>query len=225
MTTAPRRGGQQIIPRPTDWQPSPSSPWPIDPVGPVGLQHLCESVAARGPGVAPPWLPLTTGSSAVLVVLFEGENGAEVVLTRRAWHLRTHKGEVCFPGGRQDIGETTVATALREANEEVDLDPTSVTIVGELHHMATVASSSIIVPVVGRLRQPPSLRLATPEVDRVFTVPLVDLMLPGVFHEEHWTREGRALIVPFFELADETIWGATARILRDLLLFAAAQES
>jgi 8-oxo-dGTP pyrophosphatase MutT (NUDIX family) len=163
-------------------------------------------------------------ASAVLIALFDGDHGAEVLLTRRAWHLRSHRGEVCFPGGRQDDGETSIQTALREAHEEVLLDPFHVTVVGELDHLATVASHSLIVPIVARLDRRPVLSAGTSEVDRIFTTPLVDFLRADTFREEHWTRDNVTFPVPFFELDDETVWGATARLLRDLLVLATVRE-
>ena len=80
--------------------------------------------------------------SAVLIALYAGEHGAEVLLTRRSMLLRNHKGEISFPGGRMDPGETPIDTALREAHEEVDLDPSLPTVVGELAHLNTVVSRS-----------------------------------------------------------------------------------
>ena len=85
--------------------------------------------------------------SAVLVPLYDGPDGAEVLLTRRSQALRNHRGEVSFPGGRIDPGETPVAAALREAYEEVALDPQVPQVIGELDHLSTVVSSSRIVPV------------------------------------------------------------------------------
>ena len=73
---------------------------------------------------------------------------AGVLLTRRSTALRNHAGEISFPGGRIDPGETEVAAALREANEEVGLDPAAVEVIGELDHLATVVSRSHIVPVI-----------------------------------------------------------------------------
>jgi 8-oxo-dGTP pyrophosphatase MutT (NUDIX family) len=220
-----RVGGNQVIPRPDAWAPGGAAPW-IGRDLPVALPlaPLLERVAQRGQGKPPTWSFEGAQSSAVLIALFEGDHGAEVLLTRRAWHLRSHKGEVCFPGGRQDGGETAIETALREAHEEVLLDPADVTVVGELDHLATLASFSHIVPVVGHLTSRPTLSAGTSEVDRIFTVPLVELLRPGTFREELWTREERVFPVTFFELDDETIWGATARLLRDLLLLATARE-
>ncbi|MET0160594.1 MAG: CoA pyrophosphatase, partial [Acidimicrobiales bacterium] len=89
--------------------------------------------------------------SAVLLALHDGPEGAEVVLTRRAQALRRHRGEISFPGGRLEPGETPEAGALREAHEEVALDPGAVELVGRLSTLSTVSSLSHIVPVVGRL--------------------------------------------------------------------------
>jgi 8-oxo-dGTP pyrophosphatase MutT (NUDIX family) len=225
QAVAPARvGGNQIIPRPDRWAPGSEAPWVGQSLPDVlPLAPLLARVAQRGRGKPPTWSFEGSRSSAVLIALFEGDHGAEVVLTRRAWHLRSHKGEVCFPGGRQDEGETAVETALREAHEEVLLDPADVTVVGELDHLATLASNSSIVPVVGHLTSRPILSAGTSEVDRIFTVPLVDLLRADTFREELWTRDDRVFPVTFFELDDETIWGATARLLRDLLLLATAR--
>src|ERR1700722_14521672 len=95
--------------------------------------------------------------SAVLVALFEVDGETRVVLTRRAAHLRTHTGEVSFPGGRLDAGETPEAGALREAAEEVGLDIAAVEVVGRLTPLVTFSSTASITPVVGLLPGPPRL--------------------------------------------------------------------
>jgi 8-oxo-dGTP pyrophosphatase MutT (NUDIX family) len=163
--------------------------------------------------------------SAVLVVLADGIDGAEVLLTRRSMHLSSHRGEVSFPGGRLDPGETYEAAALREANEEVGLDPDHVRLVGHLGPLGTYVSRSWIVPVVARAAGPLTLEGRAAEVDRVLWVPLRDLTLPGTFREEcWWNAEGEHPIL-FFELDDETVWGATARMLHQLLRVAHGIES
>lgn len=159
--------------------------------------------------------------SAVLVLLAEGANGAEVLLTRRSMSVNSHRGDVCFPGGRLDPGEASVAAALRETHEEVGVAPDTVTIVGGLHPIGTYVSRSWIVPIVGRIAEPLALHACTDEVDRVFWVPLQDLTQPGTFREEWWSLPdllGSAeRPIFFFDLDDETVWGATARILHQLL--------
>jgi 8-oxo-dGTP pyrophosphatase MutT (NUDIX family) len=141
-----------------------------------------------------------------------------LVLTRRAQHLRSHRGEVSFPGGgREPADADLLATALREAHEEVDLDPSSVEVIGELDHLATVMSRSFIVPYVGVLAECPDLEPDPDEVEHILHVPLDELLLDEVYHEEWWGMPGFDRPLYFFEVVGDTIWGATASILRDLL--------
>lgn len=216
-----RAGGSQQIPRPPVWSPGGPAPWaPATDAPEVPLDPLLEVILTRGPGRAP-LVPLDAArNSAVLIALYDGPLGAEVVLTRRAQHMRNHRGEVSFPGGRMDPGETAVQTALREADEEVLLDPTSVTVVGELDHLNTLVSHSEIVPVVGLLPGRPALEPGTTEVDRILYVPLAELLRADTFREERWGVGEAARSVYFFELDDETVWGATGRMLVQLLCLA-----
>jgi len=157
----------------------------------------------------------------VLALVADGPHGAEVLLTRRSLEMRNHRGEVSFPGGRLDPGESYMEAALREAHEEVGLHPSAVEVVGLLHPIGTWVSRSWIVPIVARLRAPlpvvPELRGLTNEVDRVLWVPLHDLTRPGTFREEWWQTALGARPIYFFELDDETVWGVTARLLYQLL--------
>ncbi len=164
-------------------------------------------------------------NSAVLAALFEEAGEARLVFTRRSTALRTHRGEVSFPGGRLDPGEDAAAGALREAFEEVRLDPSTVTVVGWIHPVTTMVSASLILPVLGTVAGRPELVASPDEVDRIFDVSLTELADPAVFHEERWTIPGREISrsrdnsfpVWFFEVSGEMIWGATARMLYELL--------
>jgi 8-oxo-dGTP pyrophosphatase MutT (NUDIX family) len=147
-----------------------------------------------------------------------------VLLTRSSAALRSHRGQVSFPGGRIDPGEDAPTAARREAYEEVGLEPGAVEVVGWLHPLFTMSAGSFISPVVGVLPGRPALVLNPAEVARAFDVALADLAADGVFHEERWTQQpgrpppgpaGRA--VWFFEVDGETVWGATARVLVQLL--------
>lgn len=160
---------------------------------------------------------LGASPSAVLIALYERDGELHVILTRRAQSLRTHKGEVSFPGGRADPGETYVEAALREAQEEVFLDPAIVEPLGELDHLTTVTRRAYIVPVVGLLAEPPELGRNPAEVDAVLHVPLSELMSPEVFREERWGDGDTSRPVYFFDLIGDTVWGATAALLRQLL--------
>jgi mutator protein MutT len=159
----------------------------------------------------------TLRSSAVLVAITDGDDGAEVLLTRRSETLRSHRGEISFPGGRVDPGETFEEAALREAHEEVALDPAAVHLHGLLDPISTMVSRSFIVPVVGTLEQQPMLHPAEHEVERILWVPLAELTRADTFREEIWDFGGERRPIFFFELDDETIWGATARMLHQLL--------
>jgi len=161
----------------------------------------------------------------VLAIMFEEHDETRLVLTRRSSALRTHKGEVSFPGGRLHDGETPEDAALRETHEEVGLDPPAVTVVGWLHPVMTFVSGSLILPVLATAKARPHLVANPAEVERIFDVSLAELADPGVFHEERWRIEGRkvpgsgdgSFPVWFFEVAGEMIWGATARMLHELL--------
>jgi len=156
-------------------------------------------------------------ASAVLAPLYEEDGDVRVVLTRRAQHLRSHRGEVSFPGGGQETNEDLRATALRESHEETGLDPASVDIIGELDHLETVTSRSFITPFVGALPGRPALEPNPAEVEKILHVRLVDLFDPDVFREERWGLPPLDRPIYFFEVVGDTIWGATAFMLRNFL--------
>jgi 8-oxo-dGTP pyrophosphatase MutT (NUDIX family) len=214
-----RPGGPQDIPRPVDWSDAGPAPWATVPPGErrLDLADVVGRVRRRGPTRPVHPEPVGARRAAVLIALFDDGAGPEVVLTRRSQILNDHRGEVSFPGGRSDGRETAGQTALREAWEEVELDPATVTVIGELDELYTYVSRSLIVPVVGVLDGRPRLAPATAEVDRVFTVPLDEFLRDDTFHAETWGSEPLARTLYFFELDDETVWGATAWILRQLL--------
>jgi 8-oxo-dGTP pyrophosphatase MutT (NUDIX family) len=235
----------QVVPRPATWRPGDVAPWaglrPGERHG-IDLAVVRSALAAHGQAGAvpermesfplPDHPPLAGGSlqpsrgvdSAVLVVLFEEADEARLVFTRRSSSLRSHRGQVSFPGGRLDPGEDPPGAALREAFEEVALDPALVTVEGWTHPVMTVTMGSVIMPIVASVPARPHLVASPAEVDRVFDVSLRDLADPGAFHEERWTITGETTAFPlddyrvwFFEVEGELIWGATARILYELL--------
>jgi 8-oxo-dGTP pyrophosphatase MutT (NUDIX family) len=158
--------------------------------------------------------------AAVLVPIFEDDGEPMILFTRRAQEMRRHRGEVSFPGGRVDpTDESFLATALREAWEEIALDPASVEIVGELNPIATVSAQTMIHPYVGVLPGPPKDLVPNPtEVELILTVPVRELLDPDTFREEIWDRPDRGLSrMPFFEIVGDTIWGATGHFVFQLL--------
>ena len=214
--TPRRAGGQQRIPRPTAWRLETLAGWADRPA------PTASEIAALVASAALDELPMTptfpdARPSAVLLALVDGPGGAEVLLTKRSKELRNHSGEISFPGGRIDTGETPVEAALREASEEVGLAPDVVDVRGQLSHLTTVVSRSYIVPVVGTLQERPRLVAHDREVARILWVPVAELVDPATYREEWWGTAPRDRRMNFFELDDETIWGATAFILYELL--------
>lgn len=159
--------------------------------------------------------------SAVLALLAPGECGAEVLLTRRSTQLSNHRGEISFPGGRVDDGESIVDAALRETHEEVGVHQRLVQVHGELSPLSTFVSRSYIVPVVATVDEKPELSISAHEVERALWVPLAELVRADTFSWEWWNFDRVELPgdrpMFFFHLEDETIWGATARMLHELL--------
>ncbi len=154
----------------------------------------------------------------MLVPFSDGDDGPELLFTRRAWHLRSHRGEVCFPGGRLEPGDPDLATtALRETHEEIDLPPDAVTVVGELDRLTTVSSPSFIVPFVGVIDRRQPLTPDANEVDGIIHISLQELADPSIYREEIWTRDANEMAIYFFELVGDTLWGATARMVHNLL--------
>lgn len=152
----------------------------------------------------------------VLVPLRACGNGVTVVLARRTEQVPHHKGQVCFPGGSRDPGDRDLlATALREAEEELGIRKEEVELLGAMAPVETVTGFSIR-PYVARIPGTAAFRLASFEVAEVFEVPLP---LFGEFHRYRWADavfRGRESRVYFFDYGPHTIWGATARILHDL---------
>ena len=155
--------------------------------------------------------------SAVLALFGEAERGPEVLLIERAATMRSHAGQAAFPGGALDPGEDAVGAALREAGEEVGLDPRSVEVLGTLPDLWLPPSGFVVTPVVAWWRFPHDVRVVDPaEVGAVHRVPLADLVDPAsrlvVVHPSGW-------LGPAFEVGDLLVWGFTAGVLDRLLHF------
>jgi len=218
---APARGGHQHIPRPPHVEAGHPPPWSAldNGAGAIDVERVRRAVKAAPPGR--PLAPTAPGAqaAAVLVPVFEEDGLARLVLTRRSTDLPSHQGQVAFPGGKVHLGETSEAGALREAHEEVGIRPEEVDVVGPLEELATVAGGFVLAPFVGVLPGRPALVPNPGEVARVFDVAFADLLEAGVYHGERWELPGVGeRPMHFFDIDGETVWGATARILHDLLV-------
>lgn len=153
--------------------------------------------------------------AAVLVPLFGWPGDPGLVFTERRADMRRHAGEISFPGGRVDPGETLVECALREAQEEIGLDPAAVDVVGALPPTSTVVTSYRVLPVVGLIPAGLAHALSPREVERVIELSLDDLRRG--YAMRRLIRRGVPFRTPTYDVEENFIWGATARMLQ--LLF------
>lgn len=165
------------------------------------------------------------GGAAVLAVLAASSQMSEeapgvlgIVLIRRASHLRANPGEIALPGGRIEPGEDAVAAALREAHEEVGLDPAAVSVVGHLEPVRRPSHVQAIHPVIATASCTPTMCANPSEVEEILVVPLADLIAPGRHWQEQWDSGVEpAFTMHLFDLGEDLLWGATGRIVAALL--------
>jgi len=154
--------------------------------------------------------------AAVLIPLLQQNDEWHLLFTRRTDKVESHKGQVSFPGGACDEGETTPEeTALREAYEEIGINPHQVHVLGKIMNMITITSFRVT-PVVGIIEWPTVLHLGKDEVERVFTIPLNWLAERNNRWEFSMPGRNRSLIV-YHPYDGELLWGATARMTVDFL--------
>jgi 8-oxo-dGTP pyrophosphatase MutT (NUDIX family) len=156
--------------------------------------------------------------AAVLVPIFLGQDDGEphLVFTKRRDDLRRHAGEISFPGGRQDDTDDDLEhTALREAHEEIGLDPGAVEIIGALQPTPTIATGYAVYPFVGLIEPGLEWTISAREVDHVLELRLADLR--AGYGRQRMLRRGVPFRTDVYVVDDQLIWGATARILGDLI--------
>lgn len=153
--------------------------------------------------------------AAVLIPIYDDTEGvARLILTKRPDTMPTHAGHIAFPGGRPDPGDGgPTGTALREANEEVGIQPDEVEVMGYLPPIDTVQFRLMVVPVVGRLAGQPVLVPSPREVAKVYQPALEELADESQWHFEDWNGHR----VWFYDLEGDSLWGATAMMTRHLL--------
>ena len=211
------RGGEQKIPRPQNWEMGSSPPWQKANQTKLTLHSIEKSLEQFRPN------EITREnyerSSSVMIPLYEEDDQVHMILTRRSKMMRHHTSEISFPGGNSEPEDTDEwATAKREAYEEINLDPALPKKIGTLESFITVGSKSFVTPVVATLDGRPELKANPYEVEKILHVPLTELLLPEVYHEEVWElRKGQQRNIHFFELIGDTVWGATGSMIKQFL--------
>ena len=211
------RGGEQKIPRPQNWEMGSSPPWQKANQNKLTLHSIEKSLEQ----FRPPEITRENyeRSSSVMIPLYEEDDQVHMILTRRSKMMRHHTSEISFPGGNSEPEDTDEwSTAKREAYEEINLDPALPKKIGTLESFITVGSKSFVTPVVATLEGRPELKANPYEVEKILHVPLTELLLPEVYHEEVWElRNGIQRNIHFFELIGDTVWGATGSMIKQFL--------
>ena len=198
----------QLAPAPTDAD--------APPVPPQLTEEEVAMFAAFAPGAR---------QAAVLAPLYARDGAPYLLFTERSATLSKHGGQISFPGGSRDREDATLgATALREAYEELALDPARVALLGTLPSAFSVVSNFIVTPYVGWLGAGlPALTPSVAEVAEVIEAPLATLADPATYHSEVWERMGTAHTIHFYDIDGHRIWGLTGRILYTLLALLPAE--
>jgi 8-oxo-dGTP pyrophosphatase MutT (NUDIX family) len=161
--------------------------------------------------------PADARSAAALLLLYPRQDGVAVPLTVRARGLTRHAGQISLPGGATDDGETLADAALREASEEIGVNPASVRVLGELTPVHVLVSGFTLHPVVGVTEQRPEFIAAPEEVEEILEVSLDDLRDASRIRLATRIREGIAVEYPYFDLLGHQVWGATAMVLGEFI--------
>lgn len=155
--------------------------------------------------------------AAALLLLYPGADGVSVPLTVRASTLARHAGQISLPGGATNPGETLVEGALREASEEIGLDPGEVRILGELTPVQVLVSGFTLHPIVGLADTRPPFHASPAEVAEILEVRLEHLRDASRIRTGTRVREGVAIEYPYFDLSGHHVWGATAMVLGEFI--------
>lgn len=185
--------------------------------GDLARQNMAPTpVSGKKPNVKP---HKESRKSAVLVLLLPPSSGymPDLLLTVRNKNLGHHAGQISFPGGMIEPGETGIQAALRETQEEVGIDSEKINILGVLSELYVAPSDNLILPVIGVINFRPKLHLQQNEVEQAFTVPVTTLMDQKYLEIETWNIRDYTLQVPYWNIHEVPLWGATAMMCAELV--------
>ena len=161
------------------------------------------------------YLTKTPILSAVLILLFPKLDSFNFILTLRSKNVETHKGQISLPGGAQEENESLAETALREVNEEIGVLPETVEIIGNLSTIYVPYSGFKIYPYVGWTKSTPNLKASAEEVEKIIFAPINELLNNDNQRKKPTVLRGIPVTMPYFNLNNEKVWGATSMILSE----------
>jgi 8-oxo-dGTP pyrophosphatase MutT (NUDIX family) len=183
-----------------------------------GVQaHLKFAPSPQRPGWRAGHFPEDTRTAAALLLLYPLDDDVAIPLTIRASGLPRHAGQISLPGGETDPGETLSDAALREASEEIGVDPAAVRVLGELTPVHVIVSGFTLHPIVGVTDDRPDFIASPGEVGEILEVSLEHLRDASRIGRGTRTREGVAVEYPYFDLLGHQVWGATAMVLGEFI--------
>lgn len=167
----------------------------------------------------PPGSPGQPRIGSVLILLYCLADELHLVLTRRRDDMRSHAGQISFPGGKQEPEESLTTTALRETHEEIGIIPNQLTLLGNLTPIYIMPSDFEVHPFVAWFHngQRPIFHPAPHEVAEIIEAPLAHLLDPAARREEMWELRGQEFLIPFFAIGSHQVWGATAMMMSEFL--------
>ncbi len=163
-------------------------------------------------------VPVSPKKSAILILLYPCQDEPMTLLIRRPEYDGVHSGQISFPGGKMEEGDADLtATALRESQEEVDIDPANVRILGELTPLFVPPSGYLIHPVIASMDERAPFRPDPAEVAGILEIPLKKFFMPGTLREKTVSVKDWSSSVPCYFVDQQVVWGATAMILSEFL--------
>jgi len=176
-----------------------------------------QMMTPRSRGSRPQEMPGQPRQGAVLVIIYTKDGEEYLVLTRRRDDLNDHAGQISFPGGQREEGETMPVAALREANEEVGVQVSALELLGKLTCIYIPPTDFEVHPFVAWHEGRPIFIPQEREVAEILEVPLSLLIEPEIQHEDVWDIQGTIVEVPYYQVDSYKVWGATAIIMSELL--------